>query len=256
MHGMCLWKSIGCLVLLPLSAMAGERYALVETIPSPQATQAAAADERFVYAVSSKAIAKIDRATGKEIALSTGEASHLNSAFISDGKVYCAHSNFPKTPEQGDIRVLDPDTMKLEIFHRFENPPGSVTWVLKRGDVWWCHFARYGTENAKSVLVRYDADWKETNRWGFPAELVKEWGVMSLSGGIWEDDRLLVTGHDKRSVYRLELPQDGTTMRWTATLDSPFPGQGIAWDPKTKGLVGIDRKKKAVVFAKLETVAP
>jgi hypothetical protein len=33
---------------------------------------------------------------------------------------------------------------------------------------------------------------------------------------------------------------------------SPFPGQGIAADPKTGGLVGIDRDKREVVFARFE----
>jgi hypothetical protein len=187
-----------------------------------------------------------------ELARSTGEASHLNSAVLMEGKVVCAHSNFPKLPEEGDLRVLDPATMELKIFHRFENPPGSVTWALKREGGWWCHFAHYGLEKQKSVLVRYTLDWQETGRWNYPAELVKDWGAMSLSGAVWQGDVLLATGHDKKVIYRLKVPASGPTMQWLGTLPSPFPGQGIAVDLKTGGLVGIDRAKKSVIFAELK----
>ena len=236
-----------------LPCFGGEVYAEKSAMASPHATQAAAADDRFVFAVSSTDIAKLDRADGKELAVSTGKASHLNSAVLIEGKIYAAHSNFPLKPEQGEIRVLDPETMKLDLFHRFDEPPGSITWVLKREGSWWCHFAGYGTEKEKSCLVRYDADWKEIARWSYPPELMKDWGTMSLSGGIWQGDVLLATGHDKKVVYRLKVPEKGGAVEWLGTIPSPFPGQGIAADPKTGGLVGIDRKRKAVIFAELVT---
>ncbi|WP_264516017.1 hypothetical protein [Luteolibacter rhizosphaerae] len=236
-------------------AVHAEEAAYVEksSIASPHATQAAAADERFVYAVSNKVIAKLDRSNGAELALSEGEAFHLNSALLLDGRLYSAHSNFPEKPEQSDIRVLDPESMKLEVFHRFESPPGSLTWAIQREGSWWCHFAGYGAEKNKSCLVRFDAEWKETARWAYPEELMKDWGLMSLSGGIWQGDVLLATGHDKKLIYRLKLPVAGGVVEWLGTIPSPFPGQGIAADPKGGGLVGIDRKRKAVVFAELET---
>ena len=51
-----------------------------------------------------------------------GTSAALDAALL-DGKIYCAHSNFPKKPDQSDIRVLDPATMQLTVFHTFENPP-------------------------------------------------------------------------------------------------------------------------------------
>ena len=36
----------------------------------------------------------------------------------------------------------------------------------------------------------------------------------------------------------------------------PFTGQGIAHDPKTGGLVGINRAKRQVVFASLQKTSP
>jgi hypothetical protein len=227
-------------------------YVEVRALPSKHATQAAAADEKYVYAVSSTDVAKYDRDTGKELAISTGKAEHLNSGFLWKGKLYCAHSNYPKKPHQSDIRVLDPETMKLEVFHVFEDAPGSLTWAVRKGEDWWCHFAHYGKDNGKSVLLRFDDAWKETGRWTFPAELVADWGTYSLSGGIWVGDDLLATGHDKIVIYRLRVPKDGKVVQVVGTITSPFPGQGIAPDPKTGGLVGIDRGKRAVVFARFE----
>src|SRR4051794_979178 len=99
------------------SAVAAElpksRGAFVTTgsLPSPLANQSAAADEKFVYVVDNAVIAKLDRASGKELARSTGEASHLNSGYLWQGQLYCAHSNYPKRPHQSDIRVLDPESM-------------------------------------------------------------------------------------------------------------------------------------------------
>src|SRR5439155_18267597 len=103
-------------------------------------------------------------------------------------------------------------------------------------------------ENARSVLVRYDDGWREMGRWTYPKELVADWGSYSLSGGLWQGDDLLATGHDKRLIYRLRLPKDGAVVEVMEAIPSPFPGQGIATDPKTRRLVGIDRGKKAVMF--------
>jgi hypothetical protein len=228
-------------------------YVLTGSMPSPYATQAAAADEQLVYVVSDNLVVKYDRASGKELAQSKGKAQHLNSAFLHEGKVYAAHSNFPRLPHQSDLRVLDPATMELTIFHTFADPPGSLTWAVRRGPHWWCHFAHYGKDNANSVLVRYDDQWREQKRWGYPPELIADWGNYSLSGGLWVGDHLLTTGHDKRVIYRLKVPENGKVIEVIDVVPSPFPGQGIAVDTTTGGLVGIDRAKKQVVFAKFET---
>jgi len=227
-------------------------YVPAGSLASAHATQAAAADEKFVYAVSNTAVVKYDRATGKELSKSTGKAEHLNSGFLWEGKLYCAHSNYPKKPHASDIRVLDPATMELTVFHTFAEPPGSLTWAVRRGGHWWCHFAHYGKDNSKSVLACYDDRWREVGRWSYPQELVAEWGTYSLSGGLWQGDELLATGHDKQLLYRLKVPARGKVVEVVEVIRSPFAGQGIAVDPATGGLVGIDRGKKQVVFARWE----
>lgn len=228
---------------------AREKVVATATLDSKDATQAAAADEKHVYAISNRRVAKYDRATGKLLSLSTGAAEHLNSGVVHEGKLYCAHSNFPKKPDESDIRMYDPETGKLTVFHTFKNPPGSLTWALPRKGEWWCHFAHYGDDNAKSVLVRYDAKWKELGRWSYPKKLIADWGKHSLSGGIWESETLLATNHDDPVLYRLRLPKVGTEIELVEVLPAPFTGQGIAADPKTGGLVGISRPKQQVIFA-------
>jgi hypothetical protein len=221
--------------------------------PSEHATQAAAADETHFYAVSNTTVAVYDRTTGKLVAVSdsgTTPAQHLNSAFIWKGKVYCAHSNYPKTPETSEVRVFDAATKKLTIHHEFKNPPGSLVWNVHDGKNWWCCFAHYQADNAKTILCKMDDTFKELGRWTFPKVVTDDWDKMSASGGVWDGDTLLVSHHHFKVLYRLRVPKDGMELQFVEALACPFPGQGIAADPKTGGLVGIDRGKRRVVFAK------
>lgn len=233
-------------------AAKGPAYVSTETLAAPEANQAAATDDQFIYAIDNAKIAKYDRATRARVGTSTGEAHHLNSGFVWDGKLYAAHSNYPRKPEQSEIKVLDPQSMVVSTFKDFGDYRGSLTWAVRRPDGhWWCTFAHYGADNAKTVLVELDEGWKERGSWTYPPEVVQELGQMSISGGLWQGDTLLATGHDRRVVYRLHLPKQGTVLELIDKVPSPFPGQGIAADAKSGGLVGIDRAKRQVVFAKL-----
>lgn len=239
-----------------LSAVAGagpgaSSMRVTRVIAAPEAVQAAAADDRVVYAVSSTTIGKYDRATGERVGTSTGAAKHLNSAFVFEGKVYCAHSNYPAKPEQSEIKVLDPKTMQLTVFKDFGASNGSLTWAVKEDGHWWCTFAFYESENAKTRLVKFDPDWRELKEWTYPPEVVKDLGDYSISGGVWFHGAVLATGHDRRVIYRLKLPEKGNVLKLLGTIHSPFPGQGIAVDLVDKGLVGIDRKARQVIFAQL-----
>ena len=233
------------------AAESARRVAQTAVIDAPEALQAAAADDRFAYAVASTVIAKYDRTTGQRLALSSGPAKHLNSAFLSEGKLYCAHSNYPRTPEQSEIRVLDPQTMELTVFKDFGESNGSLTWAVRDKGTWWCTFAFYKADNARTRLVKFDQDWKEIGAWTYPAEVIKDLGEYSISGGVWRDGHLLVTGHDRRVLYRLRLPQKGSVLELVEVIPSPFPGQGIANDVKPHGTVGIDRAKKQIIFGEL-----
>jgi hypothetical protein len=220
-------------------------------IPSIYAVQAAAADEQFAYAISNSKVAQYDRKTGELKKISTGDAEHLNSGWIWQGKIYCAHSNFPKLPEKSDLRVYDPDTGKLTIHHSFTKSLGSLTWAIRdpENKFWWCCFAYYQKDNAKTYLAKMDDEFKELQRWSFPEKVVGDWDNASASCGIWDGDTLLVTHHHFKVLYRLKVPKKGDTLEFVEALSCPFPGQGIAYDPVTKGLVGIHRPEKKILFA-------
>lgn len=231
----------------PLEAQPG--FQTQATLPAPEAHQAAAADDQFVYAIASKSIAKYDRATGQRIAVSQGEAKHLNSGLLLDGKLYCAHSNYPQLPEQSEIKVLDLQSMQLSTFKDFGNFGGSLTWVLREQNSWWCNFARYGSANSETFLVRFNDAWQEIGRWTYPPEVIRQIGTMSISGGVWHDGSLLTTDHDHPRLYQLKIPDSGSVLQYQATLPAPFAGQGIAVDSKTGGLIGINRAKRLILFA-------
>lgn len=218
-------------------------------ISAVEAHQAAAADEKFAYSITNTVIAKYDRRTGNHIATSHGEAQHLNSGFLWEGKLYCAHSNYPKTPEVSEIKVLDLETLQLSAFRSFGNFGGSLTWAVRHREAWWCNFAKYGEQNRETFLVKFDSEWKELGRWSYPPELIQKLGHYSLSGGLWRGDDLLVTGHDDPVLFRLRLPSQGAVLELKGIQSIPFTGQGFASDPATGGLVGIHRAKRQIVFA-------
>ena len=227
-------------------------------LASPFATQAAVTDRDHVYAISNTVVAQYDRRTGRLVAQgSAADAKHLNSGFLHEGRIYAAHSNYPAEPHESDIRVFDPATGSLSLFHRFENPPGSLVWCIRKGGNWWCCFAHYGPANARTVLIEYaDGGFeRELRRLTFPGEVVADWDGMSGSGGIWDGDTLLVSHHHFPVLYRLAVPETGNELVLDAAHVCPFPGQGFAADPLTGGLVGIDRFNRRLVFAVPEPAA-
>jgi len=248
-------RSVLIVVTAGTSIATGADWKAVRTIPAQEAHQAAAADKRFVYAVSSRVVAKYDRKTGRRLGISTGEARHLNSGYIYQERLLCAHSNYPAIPEQSQIKVLDPESMALTTYHDFQDYGGSLTWVVRKNGQWWCNFAKYGEQNDKTFLVRFNDQWKETGRWTYPAEVVRQLNQYSLSGGLWRGDELLATDHDHQRLYRLKLPRTGTRLRYLGNHSAPFTGQGIALDPVSGGLIGINRARKQVVIASLSLQA-
>lgn len=249
----CLVSGLAC---QPAPLSTPQDWKATGTLSAEEAFQAAAADEKFVYAITNTKVAKYDRQTKKRVAVSTGEAKHLNSGFLHNGKLYCAHSNYPQSPEQSEIMVLDPVTIKLSTFKDFGDFGGSLTWSVFQDGHWWCNFACYGGDNKQTFLVKFDPDWKEKARWTYPADVIRELGRNSLSGGIWRDGDLLVTGHDDPVLFQVRLPKEGSVLELVGKQTIPFTGQGIAHDPKTGGLVGINRAKRQVAFALLQKASP
>jgi hypothetical protein len=245
------WLMFSCLVAAqPLSAAEPTgQFVATETLAAPEARQASAADDKYVYAIDNRVVAKYDRRTKERVAVSTGEAEHLNSGFFWKGKLLCAHSNFPKKPAQSLVMQLDPETMQLSTLHDFGNLYGSLTWVVHDERHWWCTFAHYGANNPNTVLVEFDDDWREVSQWKYPTEVIKDLGGASISGGLWWKGDLWTIGHDHPRLYRLRLPKSGNVLELIATVPAPFPGQGIALDPVSGSLMGINRGKQQMVFS-------
>lgn len=233
---------------LPAAQPTGQ-FVATETLAAPEARQASAADDKYVYAIDNRVVAKYDRQTKERLSVSTGPAEHLNSGFFWQGKLLCAHSNFPKQPAQSLVMQLDPKSMELTKFHDFGHLYGSLTWVVHDEQHWWCTFAHYGASNANTVLVKFDDTWREAGQWKYPSDVVKDLGGASISGGLWWKGDLWTIGHDHPRLYRLRLPKSGNVLELVAVVPCPFPGQGIALDPVTGSLMGIYRGKKLVVFS-------
>ncbi len=234
---------------LPCAAAAETVWRETGSLAADEAHQAAAAEGEHVYAITNDRVARYDRRSGERLAISCGEAQHLNSGFVWQGRLYCAHSNYPHTPELSQIKVLDLATMRLTTFHDFGDFGGSLTWVVRHDGAWWCNFARYDESNSQTFLVRFADAWQPTGRWSYPPSVVKHLGKRSISGGVFRDGELLATDHDHRWLYRLRVPPEGQVLELVAIEPAPFAGQGIAHDPKTGGLLGIDRAQRRVVFA-------
>jgi len=241
------------MLLLPVGGYCGDQVELPQfretgTLAAPQAHQAAAADRKFIYAITNNVVAKYSRKTRQQLAVSVGDALHLNSGYLYRGSLLCAHSNYPQIPELSQIKVLDPKSMQLTTFHDFGDYGGSLTWVVRRANSWLCNFARYDKDNGDTFLAEFDRHWTETRRWTYPHEMVVQLGKYSLSGGLFQQQRLLVTGHDAQQIYYLRIPQTGTVLKYIGRTPVPFTGQGFAVDPIGGGLVGISRAEHQIIF--------
>ena len=85
-----------------------------------------------------------------------GPIKHLNDGIVVAGRLYAAHSNFPETPAQSSLEIWDTATMRHVERHRFEDAPGSLTWVVPEGKGWLACFAHYRTTSdpARTQVVR------------------------------------------------------------------------------------------------------
>lgn len=229
------------------------RLTTIQTLKSPYATQAAMADDRYLYAVANEVVAKYDRSTGEEVALSTGDAAHLNAGLKHDGVFLLSHSNYPEKPDRSDIKQLDPDTMVITMWHDFGDSDGSLTWIARYDGHWYANFAFYKDENHKTYLARFDDDWQELQRWTYPQAVIDRMDNASISSGvIMEDGIIYGIGHHSPEIYRLGIPLEGDTLELIDIIDVPIPGQGIAIDPKTGGIVGISRPDRTILVTTWE----
>jgi hypothetical protein len=236
---------------------------------APEATQAVAVDADHFYAIGDNVIAKYTKTTGKRLLRWTATRDlpleHLNSGIVLDGKLYCAHSNFPRYPDTSSVEIWDTDTLEHVGSHSLGIYEGSLTWIDRHDGAWWAVFAHY-TEKVNdnphardarwTSLVEFDRRWRRTAGWVFPPEVIDRFQPHSCSGGAWGAGGLLYcTGHDRGELYELALPLAGATLSLQRTLAVPITGQGFAFDPTHPAvLYGIDRPHRQVVVVKLSAL--
>ena len=268
MKNLFLFLIITAIILANIMASAGiltkRKFEQIKTFDIPESRQGIAVDDRVFFAIGTREIGKYDKETGKLIKKwkekENGPIIHLDSGVIVDGKLYCAHSNYPGIPMTSSIEVWDPSTLEHIESHSFGIFRGSCTWVDQYKGFWWGAFAHYDKWKAQTLkgtewttVVKFDKNWNELESWVFPKEIVDCFRPMSNSGGSWgPDGYLYCTGHDQPKVYLLKIPTSGSQLELVDIVPINNTGQGIAWDRNHPGIIyTIKKQEKKVTVSKL-----
>ncbi|MEO6809121.1 MAG: hypothetical protein ABI353_08400 [Isosphaeraceae bacterium] len=235
------------------------RHEELRRFKAAEAHQGVAVDTEFFYAISNHAIGKYRKDNGNRVAGwdggKGGRIKHLNAGVVIDGRLVCAHSNFPEVPEESSVEIWDATTMQPIDSHRFTHPPGSLTWALPNAGGWLACFAHYKSTSdpAQTRVVRFDAHWQEQARWSFPHALIRRFAGSSASGGaLGSDGTLFVTGHDAKELYRLHISETRSVLDWQTTIPISAEGQAICWDPVEPTLLySISRRTQEVIVSRV-----
>ena len=161
------------------------------------------------------------------------------------------------------IEIFDTRTMKHIGNHSFGIFAGSATWVDYKDGYWWIAFANYngkhsfeGRDNRWTSLVKFNKDWTEVESWVFPKEVLDAFAPNSNSGGNWSrDGNLLISGHDKKEIYVMKIPDVGYTLQLLQTVPAINPGQAIAIDRSRKKreiFYAVNREEDAVLVEEIK----
>ena len=240
------------------------RFEEVRRFSAAEARQGVAVDDRHFYAISNRRIGKYDKHNGERVGgwegASDGPIIHLDSGIVLDGRLYCAHSNYPGVPMVSSIEVFETDTLEHVDSHSFGIFGGSATWIDRADGHWWVAFGHYagfgGVPDqgpAFTNLVKFDDSWRRVSGYVYPRAMVERFQEMSNSGGTWgEDGRLYATGHDEGAVFVLSVPTAGSVLTLHEVIPVGAEGQGIAWDRSVPGtLYSIIRSTGEVVVSTL-----
>jgi hypothetical protein len=217
-----------------------------------EANQGVGVDDRYFYAVGNRTIAKYDKKTGKLAGKwqgpKEGPILHLDGAFLMEGKIYAAHSNYPQWSMTSSLEIFDSETMQHIGSHSFGINWGSLTWADFHDGHWWMTFANYDRpfgpgkspygHKVATQMVKFTADFRYLESWVLPKVLLDKFEDMSNSGGSWGPDGFLyLSGHDPAEIYKVRLPKAGSVLEHVETLPMNIRGQGIAWDRSDRGVI-------------------
>jgi len=162
------------------------------------------------------------------------------------------------------VEVFDADTLAhVETHSLGMTDEGSLTWFDRYKDGWIAGFAHYdengsvGFKNHRfSSVVTYDAEWRRTGGWLFPASALERMVPHAASGGaIGPDGWLYLLGHDRPEMYVVARPSMGPTLIHLATIDLDAEGQAFAWaQDGTRTIFAIDRKTRRVLNIEIPPV--
>ncbi len=225
-----------------------------------EAHQGVTVDDAYFYAITNAAIGKYRKDTGERVGVwkeaKDGHIKHLNAGLVLDGKLYCAHSNYPEMPMKSSVEIWDAQTMQHLESMDLTDAEGSLTWVDRREGRWYACYAQYAKtgDPAKTRIVTFDGQWKKLGELRFPGEMVAKFGKNSSSGGSFgPDGHLFITGHDAQELYMLDLPAKGDVLVWKKAIPISAHGQAFAWDRKEPGvLYSIDRMTHEVIVSRVQ----
>ena len=252
-------RTLAFLLICQLASAVELQHTALHRFKAAEANQGVAVDAQHFYAITNHVIGKYRKDNGERVAggegAKDGRIKHLNAGIVLDGKLYCAHSNFPALPEESSVEIWDTATMQPVDKHVFEKPTGSLTWVDRKDGAWFACFAHYKqtSDPAKSCVVKFNDQWQEQARWSFPIKLIERFAGMSSSGGSFgPGGHLFVTGHDAKELYVLDVPASSGELQWLSTIPISAAGQAFAWDRGEDGvLYSIQRKTKEVVVSRI-----
>lgn len=242
----------------------------VRTFAAPEARQGVAADAKHFYAVDNTVVAKYELASGRRVAAWTGPRNglirHLNSCLADGGRIRCANSNYSQTPMASSIEVFETAAMTHAESHSLGmRDEGSLTWFDRWRGGWVAGFAHYDQtggvpfkDHRFSSVVTFDAEWRRTGGWSFPASTLERMAPYAASGGaIGPDGWLYLLGHDRPEMYVVARPPMGPTMIHIATIDLEAEGQAFAWaQDGSRTVFTIDRRKGLVRTSEVPAVVP
>jgi hypothetical protein len=265
-HGRAQRGSLMAVVFFAAAAMGAQepkaswRSRELARFKAPEAKQGVAVDEEFFYAIGNRELAKYRKQDGVRVARWADEAGgrfvHLNAGVVKGGKLYVAHSNFPRTPMVSSVEIWDAGTLSHIESHSFGETDGSLTWVDTCQGQWYAGFAHYagrggvpGSGPERTRVAQFDRQWRRVKEWTFPQGVSARFAPNSCScGGFGPGGFLYATGHDARELYVLKVPPDQVVLEWVATVPVGFEGQGFAWEPGPDGtLYAISRSAQEVV---------
>lgn len=258
------WVSLAVIFVCTGIAHGQGRFEQVRRFDVPEAGQAVAVDREHFYAISNTVVAKYHRESGRRVAVWEADAErplvHLNSGIVIEGRLYCAHSNYPQFPEASSIEVWETKTLKHVESKSLGIYEGSLTWIDQHDGKWWAVFAHYSKkvnanplakDHTHTSFVQFDKEWRRQTGYVFPKAVLDRFDPHSCSGGSWGPDGLIYcSGHDLGEIYQLKLPTAGSVLVLKQTWPAPITGQGFAWAPDGRTIYGIDRAKRQVVVAR------